>query len=238
MALCDSACDPWPVPLGCAWPPAGLDQDLVDQAWESACDVVWGLTGGRFGVCTFSVAFDSDAEGTCLPTPLLWRGHWFNVRAPQGWPCCALVLDSPLGRPIEVTEVRWNGEPIQGWFLEGNRLVNTAGCWPVSLACEPAPLEVDFVAGSEPPLLALQAAAQLAHEITAPCQGLPCALPGNVTSITRQGVTVTLGDPSALLEAGLTGITLLDLAIRRFNPHGLATRSRVFSPDVARTRAR
>lgn len=236
-------CDPWDVPPGCRWPPdkpaSWTDQvswdALVADVWESATDVVWALTGRRFGVCTIAEEFRLTTQDSCLPVPLLWRGQWFNSLATPGWPCCEVRLDP--GPVIEVLEVRVDGvvlDPAE-WVLDGNRLSTADGsCWPFTLPCEQARMVVAYTFGTAPETLLLLAAAAVATEVIAPCTGGVCTLPGNVVAVTRQGVTVQLGDPAFLLQAGLTGVPLLDLAIRTYNPNRLAVRSRVFSVDVPR----
>jgi hypothetical protein len=206
---------------------------LTDDVWAAASEAVWALTGRQFGVCTDTVTFDLTAEGTCLPTPLLWRGRWFNIYAYPGWPCCELRLD--LGPVVSVDAVTIDGVPYDAWVLDGNRLLSQDGCWPVTIPCEARRLHVTYTHGLDPSVLVLQGVAELAGEMVQPCMGGVCRLPSNVTSVTRQGITVTLGDPTALIDAGLTGLPMLDLAIRTYNPARLPQRSRVFSPDIPRT---
>ena len=65
--------------LGAPDPEPPYWQDLLDECWQSACDVVWALTGRRLGQCQVTAAFTLGCQATCLPEPLLWRGRWFNV---------------------------------------------------------------------------------------------------------------------------------------------------------------
>jgi hypothetical protein len=233
-------CEAWTPPSGCGWPPTAPTpeppdwQALVDEAWQSACDSVWALTGRRMGRCQVTAAFSMGYQQSCLPVPFNWQGQWFNVYGYPTWPQCEVNLRSPLGAVVSVDSVMVDGQPFDHWMLDGDRLVNLDLAWPTDWWCSPRHLVVQWTAGDPPPTLCLQAAAALAREVIAPCLGQPCQLPGNITTVTRQGITVTLGDPTLLLQAGLTGIPLLDLAIRTFNPSRLETRSRVYSPDVPR----
>jgi hypothetical protein len=247
LSPCPSlTCEPWPVPPGCSWPPAqptswpGTPEDweqLTGDLWTSAAETVWALTGRRLGVCLVRAAWGLTAQRTCLPEPWLYEGRWYNAW-PSATPCCEVRLDSPLGAVLDVVEVFVDGEalPESAWVLDGPERLLTAdaSCWPVGTWCEPRRMVVTWLAGQSPPTLALLATGELAGELVAPCVGGTCRLPSNVTSVTRQGVTVTLGDPAALLAEGLTGLPMLDLAIRTFNPARLPMRSRVFSPDVPR----
>jgi hypothetical protein len=61
--------------------------------------------------------------------------------------------------------------------------------------------------------------------------GQACRLPQRVTSIARQGVSVTLADMDALLLNGLTGLVTVDQLIARFNPYKLTSAMKIASPD-------
>lgn len=112
-----------------------------------------------------------------------------------------------------------------------------ANCWP---KCQDLRLEdsqpdtfsVTVTYGRIVPELVKLAAAKLACELILSCVGQPCQLPQRVTNITRQGVTMTMIDPQVFLKDGFTGIYLVDQAILTYNPHRLARRPSVYSPDV------
>lgn len=56
-------------------------------------------------------------------------------------------------------------------------------------------------------------------------------------SVTRQGVTVQLSDPTTFIGQGLLGLPLADQLILTANPGHLRTRSAVYSPDLPRSAA-
>jgi hypothetical protein len=95
------------------------------------------------------------------------------------------------------------------------------GTWSVSLTY-----------GREPPQIALDAAAELACEMIKARIGQACRLPQRMTSLTRQGVSMSFIDPMSFFKEGRTGIYLLDLAIRALNPRLLARAPGVYSPDA------
>jgi hypothetical protein len=233
----DVACDPWPM-TGCWTPPPTMATALVDEVWTAACDAVWSLTGGRLGVCSYTAWFGTDSPGdNCLPVPVLWRGAWYNLMLGPGGDCCRVRLDP--GPVLSVTQVLLDGALYADWALDGDWLVNLNGCWPVEWPCQLRRFRVSWRAGEPVEGIALLAAGEMAEELTRACSGDPsCRLPSNVTTITRLGVTITLGDPSLLLSQGFTGMPLVDLAIRTYNPAHLVARSRVYSPDVARPQFR
>jgi hypothetical protein len=82
------------------------------------------------------------------------------------------------------------------------------------------------------PSVLQRAAGELACEWAKNCLGQACRLPQRVTSISRQGVSVSLADVDQLLENGLTGLTTVDNIIRAFNPYRLPSRMKISSPDL------
>jgi hypothetical protein len=54
----------------------------------------------------------------------------------------------------------------------------------------------------------------------------------------RQGVEISLPDPTELLDSGLTGVADVDLWIRAVNPSRKTHRPRVWSPDLDYPRMR
>jgi hypothetical protein len=75
---------------------------------------------------------------------------------------------------------------------------------------------------------------ELACELLAGLTGADCRLPSNAVAITRQGVTVDLGDVRTLFEMGRIGLPISDAFLRSVNPNHLQSRSMVYSPDLAR----
>jgi hypothetical protein len=76
------------------------------------------------------------------------------------------------------------------------------------------------------------AAKVLARELAKSCSGLECALPANLTTVTRQGLTATAAAATLdMLREGWTGIPEVDLfltAVRK----GRRRRGSVLSPDI------
>jgi hypothetical protein len=96
--------------------------------------------------------------------------------------------------------------------------------------------QVTYQYGSRPPAMGRRAARTLANEIIKAMNGQECRLPERVTSITRQGVSLTVIDPHEFLDKGRTGLYEVDLFLHATNPNGANARSRVFSPDTPRVR--
>jgi len=91
---------------------------------------------------------------------------------------------------------------------------------------------VTLTYGRPVPELVLLGAAEMACEIIKSCVNKPCRLPQRISSVTRQGVSVSFLDTMDFLSEGLTGLYFVDLAARVYNPRRLARRPAVFSPDV------
>jgi hypothetical protein len=94
--------------------------------------------------------------------------------------------------------------------------------------------EVTFTYGTPPPPGGTNACAVLAWQLylSNPSTAGACSLPVRTTRVTRQGVTATLLDPTALLGKQRTGIYLVDMWLQTVNPSGLKRASGVMSPDV------
>lgn len=90
--------------------------------------------------------------------------------------------------------------------------------WPVqNLTLPPGAVgtwQVTVTHGSAPPPEVLAAAKALACQLIAKHNGGPCDLPDNATSVTRDGVTITLQVP----EDGRTGIPWIDSVLDLYPP--------------------
>jgi hypothetical protein len=90
--------------------------------------------------------------------------------------------------------------------------------------------------GQEPPPMARKAAAALAAEILRSDSRYEMLGAGDtrpasrLLSISRQGVTYTYADPTALLQNNMTGVYTVDLFLRAVNPTGAR-----FQPKVVTT---
>jgi hypothetical protein len=122
----------------------------------------------------------------------------------------------------------------ESYALEGDVLWRADGCWPCVDDCDEPQIVVTYAYGIDPPALAELAMGELACEILAGVEGRDCQLPSNAISITRQGVTVDLGDAQTLFAQGRIGLPLSDAFLRQANPGRLMSASRVYSPDMAR----
>lgn len=193
-----------------------VDADKLAAVTAAAQQVLWGLTGRRLGVCLTVGEFVAAGE---------------RCRATGRGSCCAIRLRPGPVRSVESVEI--DGVPVDGWRLVGDVLLRE-GCWPVGSGCDPTVVTVVYRWGVPVPEIGALALGELACEMLAGLDGADCRLPSNAVSITRQGVTVDLGDAETVWRQGRVGLPFVDQFIRYANPSGLVEQVAVYSPDVAR----
>ena len=228
------SCEDWPV----RWPcdVADVDPDLLDLARDSAQTLLWSLSGRRFGLCETTESYRIPCNDPCYYPygdefgPGVEYQLGYGVRAP----CCRIDLSQ---RPVRaILSVTVQGELLDPseYALEMDTLWRDGVCWPCDDDCEEPPIVVTYAYGIDPPPLAELAMGELACEFLAGIQGADCRLPSNAVSVSRQGVTVDLGNVETLYNMGRIGLPLCDAFLRAVNPAKLQTRSVVYSPDLAR----
>lgn len=224
------------------------------QAVAFATDVLWSLTGQRFGFITVklrptcnwhqSTPFPDGWQpwpGIQPPPDIAsgwgwgWAGYWIAMEPCQN--CTQLTLPAPVH---SITEVKVDGAILTptAYRLDGGRfLVRTDGLtWPyinnLTLPdTDPGTWTVTAQYGESVPSSAAIAVGELACEYLRGLNGQDCRLPRTVTSLARQGVTITMPDMASQFEKGLTGLYFSDLFIRAWNPNGLRSRARVYAVD-------
>lgn len=230
-----------------------IDQSIIDTAVLAASQFLWRRTGMQFGCCTVTINPCMDCSETCAGLdsgtydgfwgfpwyPLhLANGDWTNVKCPCTDACvcgrCELRLPYSV---CSVDEVVINGNiiPPEAYRVDdfskivlldnGPAVSGTADCWK---GCDNS---ITLTYGRPVPELVRLAAAEFACQLIKRCVGKPCDLPQRVQSISRQGVSATFLDPMEFMGQGFTGIFLVDLAIKTYNPKGLYKKAAVYSPD-------
>lgn len=248
-------CD-WDITTDCCTDWDDLSPALQAQATSYATLVLWAATGRQFGLCEQIVRpcgrqCDSNwngfywDQGTWIP--YIFNGVWRNCACGMGLCICAPRCQIYLPGPVEsVSEVLMDGAVVDtATYRVDDRVwlvrTGTDNCWPLRQDYSldvPAvgTLQVTYVRGTEPPAALLNAAGTLACEYAKACQGQACRLPSRVSSIARQGVSVTMVDVDTLLKNNLTGIQEVDQIIISLNPYGMKGRTRFYSPDMPVTR--
>lgn len=221
-------CDTWPIPeagecaAGCTIP-GDVDPDLLEAASIQAGVILRTLSGGRVGLCADTIRPISECRvcrGICV------CGSGDRIR-----------LYSPRGPITGVGEVNIDGDivdPSEYRFYPSGQLLYRAppDVWPSVdrkwAACgEPETMCVQVLIGNAPDAWALAVHAELTCELLASCTGGPCRLPRNATSVTGQGISVTLS-PTELKQF----IPSVAGWVAAVNPDNAQTIPRLFSPDV------
>lgn len=253
-------CSGWDVQISACCPDvtgASLATQLAGL--EYGAFTVWAATGRRFGLCPRTIRPCGRTctntqgmygyywnEGTWLPYIFngAWRNCWCWCNGALGCcscePECQILLPGPVH---SITSVVQDGVTVSpdtyrvdnGRWLVRTHNLSTSDCWlqcqDYNLNSGPNTLIVNYMQGIAVPNILRNAAGELACEWIKSCLGLPCRLPQRVTSIARQGVSISMVNTDDLLKMGLTGVHTVDQIIRNFNPYGLVSRMGIASPD-------
>jgi len=247
----------WTIDTSCCatvW--ADASPGLQAAATAFATDILWAATGRQFGLCSLTVRpclregswgflyYNNGYGGFYGWQPFIWGGQWFNGVCGCGLDGCVLApytQVSLLGPVADITQVSIEGVVLApaAYRVDDQEFLvrQDGGHWPRVQNLDHVPGDVDtwtvtYHRGKSVPVSLNSAAGTLACEYIKACNGGECRLSGRVTSIIRQGVQMTMVDPTTLLEKGLTGLEEVDLLIRSYNPTGLSHRLRLYSPDV------
>jgi hypothetical protein len=223
---------------------------------EMAADYLWNWTLKSFGVCsTVLRPCRSDCRGSTYWRrgnglhPAIIGGQWTNLVCGACGDNCTCGVPTSLRLPgpiVSISQVLLGGvvlPPAAYRVDNGTTLVRTdGGRWPwcqdMALpTTAPGTFSVAYDFGREVPIGGQLAAGVLACELAkAACRDSTCALPQRVQTITRQGVTMAMLDPFDGIEAGRTGIWLIDSwvasIVKPTRPGG------VYSVDVPRPKER
>jgi hypothetical protein len=245
----------WP----CIWPCDISTESpaATGMAVAFASEVLWSLTGQRFGFTTVKLRpcreyrLDTPFPDGWLPwpgaqSPLLgsstgYFGFVFGASCGSCASGCSCISEIKLPAPVHaITEVRVDGAPLVtgAYRLDGGRqLVRVDGSsWPMNNNLGLADTVVGTWSvtaqyGESVPTGAAIAVGELACEFIKGLGGQDCRLPRAVTQLARQGVTISLPDMSTQFEKGMTGLFFADMFIKTWNPKGLRSRARAYSVD-------
>lgn len=228
-------CQPWiaGADLGCA---DGVDVEVADEAAARATERLWALSGRRFGPsCPVTIR---PCLGTACHLTWLQRAH----RPTYTLGCAQPGALIDLGVVYSVDVVTIDGAVFADWVLDSSRLLRrTDGYhWPLAQDMDVdetsiGSFAVTVRAGLPVPVGGVAAARALACEIIlARTNPTRCRLPARTRTASAQGTTVELVDLTDPINDGLTGLSEVDQWIAEVNPHRLASRSTVMSPDLPR----
>lgn len=232
-----------------------IDQSIIDSSVLAASQFMYAATGRQFGCC--QVVLRPLCNNQC-PTECTgltdsgfgfrWfpihnaDGNWVNVTCTQSNCTCVDLCEISLPSPIcSIDEVVLDGAILpetEYSVINFNKLIRAkdTGCWPKcndlsKPNTEVGTWSVKMTYGKPIPELVRLATAEFACQLIKKCVGRPCDLPQRVQSINRQGMSATFLDPMEFMKDGMTGIFLVDLAIKTYNPYKLWRKPTVVSPD-------
>lgn len=178
------------------------------------------------------------------PRPWWYNGTWYNVCSSGcGTSCsCTLIDEALLPAPTrDVLRVMMDGEIMDPSLYrvdENRKLIRLDNeLWPLCQDMslddsQPGTWSVTLTVGEDIPLLAQRALGQLAMEFVKDCLGEDCAIPWEVSSISRQGVSMVFNGVEDSREIlGQMGLRFVDLFVATYNPHRLQHRARVYDVD-------
>lgn len=228
---------------------------LAQRSVNAAAEILYGLSGRQFGLCELTIR--PCRTECCDPcdmtgprwTPALVGGQWTNVSCSSCKDVCScsevceLYLPGPVQGIIEVLVDGVIVPPTDYRIDNRDSLVRTNGdCWPtcqeMSLAPDqPGTWQITYLRGLPVPEAGKAAFAELACELYKACTNdTSCRLPKRVSSVSRDGVTMTFLDPMTFIRDGLTGLYLVDMWVSSVNPRGLPRRAAILSPDMVQPR--
>ncbi len=237
---------------------AGTDPTVFDEVAVEASMVLYELTGKQFsGLCENTVRPCREGCGCWFfARPWLywndfywWGGEtiWDNYRERCG--CGVLHQVKLAGYPVrEIEEVKIDGDVIDPSTYRLDRWrylvrLDDPGPpvrkrrWPScqNLALddtEPSTFSITYSFGVDPPLLGINAAAELACQLYRACPGVDggdCNLPAGVTRVERQGLTFDREQILGALSGGNSGLLTVDTFLTTYG--GRRRPAAVWSPD-------
>jgi hypothetical protein len=218
------------------------------EACKTASFLLWTLSGRKYsGVTTVTEKYECPTRSVLSSSryhdpalfpfePYMASGAIYNSVGGNGCACGGSINNVHTkirlrGRPVlQVSRVSDNGVDVDP---EKYRLVNRSVLQASSgTSLDLCGLDVTYTYGVEPPAAGRRAARYLAQELTKSFEGKDCELPERVTSVSRQGVSVTVLDNQTFLDDHRTGIYAVDLFLKAVNPEKARKKVKVFSPDL------
>lgn len=260
----NGVCSPWATAADLCSPcdDYAISNSLLTKNLLAASNVLFQLSGMRFpGQCTATVRPNArwrdprlepdrraDALGGYGGRGGYGRGGFCSCNRSDRTGCTLLPeITLGAGPIVSIQSVKVDGVtlPTTSYRVDDYRyLIRTDGtglpcCQDVTLpSSATGTFEVAYTYGRNPPQEGITAAAALACEMVMACEPEligNCRLPRRTQQIVRQGVSVTLVDPSTFLnEDGRTGISEVDLFLFAHNPNKLRRTATIASPDIGR----
>lgn len=215
-------------------PPESPTIDTITDALAQASEVLTRLTGG-----VIHPAGTADEE--FMPTPSATRlSPTFTpvrrLEAVRRYVDGVLVTDGSSWGMFGDSLVRQQMTPLP--YHAGAYIEDGLGIYPYMSLCNGTPaseiVQVTYNFGSTVTASARAAVLALAHDVyldSVACDA--CGLPARTTTVTREGLTYSVGNTVDALGDVLlvTGLPQVDLWVKTVNPHGSVVRPGVYTPS-------
>lgn len=249
-------CSAWATPADI---PDVYRSRVTDGEWErfllQASEILWALSGRRwYGAgCEETAVLRSKPPMAGMPDwpyDASWGacgcstyGSWIDTTwwppVPGRYPGIthpdpvAIKLPrNPITAIVEVTENGVTLDPGDYRLTRSGWLERLDGAWTTCFDTT----EITYRFGEPPPEGGVQSVVTLAIQFMLDFLGdSKCRLPQRVTSLTRQGISMSMIDPMDFLPEGKTGFYLIDLWLSAVNPGHRGARGSVFSLDIPTT---
>lgn len=240
--------------------------EITGIAAQAASEILYYFTAQRFGLCTVALRpcrdscydygwpgwsswwqYGSGSYGY-YPQPAWFNGTWFNLTCGQcttGCSCTVIsetILPGPVKNVVSVTVdgvVLVNGVDYR--VDDYRKLVRMNGVWPLcndlNAVSGTGTWEVVAEYGEPVPMLGQLAMGELACNFLGFLLGEDCALPGGVTDITRQGISMTIAEQTTDLLNFFIKFPISYLFVKTYNPSGLQARAQAYDLDGPTYRA-
>lgn len=217
------------------------DHPYAEIAAAQASGILYNLTGEKFqGIRQSREVITKPEPLSGNYAPQLVSGKMYNLPT-RGCSSQNLIDTSCMKREMwlrhgpvrEVFSVYADGVEVdpESYSLRNKTYLVKRGRNGFWNFCGTHEFEVHYEYGALPPRAGIEAAIALGNEFLLKVDGDDrCRLPERVSSITRQGVSIRVGDSQEFFEQGRTGIYEVDLFIKAYNPSKAKKKARVFIP--------
>lgn len=229
--------EPWVLPEQLSYARANESVDLLSVC-KVASHILYLLSGKRYGVRTETIR--PAYTNSCLSLT-----DYISLSERVGFP-----ISSFGGQPESVVRLKGPVQEIQSVIVDGveldpeeyvvfdsRYLVRVNGeHWPLNQRIQTASTQsgtfsITYQWGQPVPEGGKLAAHVFATELAKYVNKDGSALPDRTVSITRQGVSQTVLDPSDFVKEQRVGLYLVDTWIGSVNPSGLRRRPTITNPD-------
>ncbi len=231
------------------WIMPGELEDAADphafEACKAASYVMWAFSGRKYhGVRTVTERYECPCRGSVLPSFQVYPHldgsgivrNEISIDRLRGCTCSGTVngkhtrlrlRGAPVRHVESVKDADGNLIDKSQYKIVNGRLLQLSGTADV------CGLEIQYTYGVRIPQAGKLAAKTLATELMRAWNGdEDCQLPARVTSISRQGLDISVLDPQDFLDEGRVGLYEVELFLRAAKPDKARKPAKVFSPDL------